>query len=178
MVWLKLTHVFGTTAPPLKIYNPPLSSPASVPPAKASHVCDGFTLQKECAATCAQSYGAKSSATELTTQMWHFDGFTNADTALLLPICITTTLWQCSDNTVAQTEKFNALDCTNSTVGETRVGSCAIGYELASGASLGALTRVSKNESVACLTGSLPACQVTALLNQHTPRVHWSEQGW
>ena len=66
-----------------------------------------------------------------------------------------------NDSTIAQTEKFDALDCTNSTVGETRVGSCAIGYELASGDSLRALTCVSKNESVACLTGSLPACQVT-----------------
>ena len=38
---------------------------------------------------------------------------------------------------------------------------CAIGYELASGDSLRALTCVRKNESVACLTGSLPACHVT-----------------
>ena len=38
---------------------------------------------------------------------------------------------------------------------------CATGYELASGDSLRALTCVSDNESVACLTGSLPACQVT-----------------
>ena len=106
----------------LKINNPPLTcssegSPASVPPARESHVCDGFTLQEECTATCAQSYGAKSSATALTTQVCHLDGFTNADTGLLLPICITTTLWQCSDSTAAQTEKFDALGCTNSTVG-------------------------------------------------------------
>ena len=38
---------------------------------------------------------------------------------------------------------------------------CAISHELVSGDSLRALTCVSKNESVACPTGSLPACQVT-----------------
>ena len=67
-----------------------------------------------------------------------------------------------NDSTVAQTEQFDALDCTNSTVGEIRVGSFALlAYELAFGDSLWALTRVSKNESVACLIGSLPSCQVT-----------------
>ena len=71
------------------------------------------------------------------------------------------TLLQCSDSPIAQTEKFDTLDCTNSTVGETCVVGCAAGYELASGDSLRALTCVSENESFACLTGSLPARQVT-----------------
>ena len=57
-------------------------SPASVPPAPASHDCDGFTLQEGRTATCAESYGAKSSATALTAQMCHFDGYTYADTRL------------------------------------------------------------------------------------------------
>ena len=38
---------------------------------------------------------------------------------------------------------------------------CALGYELGSGDSLIALTGVSENESVDCLTGSLPARLVT-----------------
>ena len=36
---------------------------------------------------------------------------------------------------------------------------CALGYEIVSGRRT--FTCVSENESVACLTGSLPACQVT-----------------
>ena len=118
---------------------------------------------------CRENHGAKSSATALTAQICHFDGYTYAVTGLLFTSCVTTTLWQCSDSTVAQTEKFDARDCTNSTVGETRVGSCAVGCELASGDSLRALTRVSKNESVACLTGSLPACQVTRCSTSTNP---------
>ena len=50
--------------------------------------------------------------------------------------------------THAQTEKFDALDCTNSTVGETRVGSCAIGYELAT---------VLERSRVSARTRALPA---------------------
>ena len=150
----------------LKINNSPRAcssecSLAFVPPASASHDCDGLTLQEERTATCAERYEAKSSATALTTQICHFDGYTNADTALQFSSCVTTTLLQCSDNPIAQTEKFDALDCTNSTVGETCVVGCATGFELASGDSLRALTCVSENESVAWLTGSLPACQVT-----------------
>ena len=83
--------------------------------------------------------------------------------------CVTTTLLQCSDSTIAQTEKFDALECTNPTVGETCVVGCAIGYELASGDSLGALTCVSEKESVACLTRSLPACQVTRCSTSTNP---------
>ena len=161
IVWLKLTRVWndGTS---LKITNPPFTcssecSLASVPPASASHHCNGLTLQEEGIAICAESYEAKSSAKALTTQICHFDGWTYADTVLPFPSCVTTTLLQCSDSTVARTEKFDALDCTNSTVGETCVVGCAVGYELASGDSLRALTCVSKNESVACLTGSLLA---------------------
>ena len=110
-----------------------------------------LTLQEECIATCAESYEAKSSATALTSQMCHFDGHTYADSGLQFSCCVTTTLSQCSDSPIAQTEKFEALDCTNLTVGKT----CAIGCGLASGGSL------SENESVACPTGSLHACQMT-----------------
>ena len=149
---------------PLKINNSLFTcssecSLASVPPAGASHDCNGPTLQE--AATCAESYEVKSSATALTTQICRIDGYTYADTGLPFPSCVTTTLLQRSVSTVAQTEKFDALDCTNSTVGETCVVGCAISYEHVSGDSLRALTCVSKKESVACLTGSLPACQVT-----------------
>ena len=80
-----------------------------------------------------------------------------------------TTLSQCSDSTITQTEKFDALDRTNSTVGGTCVVRCAAGYKLASGDSLRALTCVSENESVACLTGSWPACKVTRCLTSTNP---------
>ena len=79
------------------------------------------------------------------------------------PSCLTTTFLQCVDRTFAQTEKFDALDCTILTVGETCVvGGTPVGNELTYGDRLGALTCVSENESVACLTGSLPACQLTS----------------
>ena len=154
----------------LKIINPPLTcssecSLASVPPASASHDCDGLALQEECTAICAESFEAKSSATALTAQICHFGGYTYADTGLQFSSCVTTTLSQRSDSSTAQTEKFDALDCTNSTVGGTCIVGCATGYKLASGDSLRTLTCVSENESVACLTGSLPACHVTRCLN-------------
>ena len=63
------------------------------------------------------NYETKSSATALTAQICHFDGYTFADTGLQFPSCVTTTLLQCSDSPIAETEKFDALDCTNSTVG-------------------------------------------------------------
>ena len=105
----------------LKINNSPFTcssecSLASVPPASASHDCNGLALQEEGTATCAESYEVKSSATALTTQKCNFDG--NTDTGLLFPSCVTTTLLRCSDSTIAQNEKFDAVDCTNSTVGE------------------------------------------------------------
>ena len=158
----------------LKINDPPLTcssecSLASVPPASASHDCYGLALQGECTATCAESYEAKTSATALTAEICHFDGCTNADTGLQFSSCVPTTLSQCSDSFIAQTEKFDALDCTNSTVGGTCIVGCATGYKLASGDSLGALTCVSENESVACLTGSLPACQVTRCSTSTNP---------
>ena len=53
-----------------------------------------------------------------------------------------------TDSTTAQNEKFEALDCTNSTAGETCVVGCALGYELVSGDSLRTLTCVSENERV------------------------------
>ena len=114
-----------------KINNLPLTcssecSLASVPPASASHDCDGLVLQEECPATSAESSEAKSSETALTTQIYHFDGHSCADTGLQSP-CVTTNLLQCSDSTIAQNEKFDALDCTNSTVGETCVVGCAVG---------------------------------------------------
>ena len=159
----------------LKINNPPLAcssecSLASVPPAGASHDCGGLALQEELTATCAESYEAKSIATALTAQVCHFAGYTYADTGFQFPSCVTTTL-SCSDSTIAQTEKFDALDWTNSTVGGTCIVGCATGYELASGDSLRALTCVSESESVACPTGSLPACQVTrgSISTNHVP---------
>ena len=90
-----------------KIHNPPLTcssedSPASVPPASASHDCDDLVLQGECATLCAECYEAKSSATALTTQICHFNGYTYADAGCQFSICVTATLWQCSDSTVAQ----------------------------------------------------------------------------
>ena len=79
------------------------------------------------------------------------------------------TLSQRSDSTITQTEKFEALDWTNSTVGGTCVVGCATGCKLASGDSLRVLTCVSENESVACQTGSLPACQVTCCSTSTNP---------
>ena len=97
MVRLKLTRVCGTTAPPSKINNPPPlacsseCSLASVPPASASHDCDSLALQEECTANRAKSYEAKSNATALTGQICHFDGYTDANTGLQFPSCVTTT---------------------------------------------------------------------------------------
>ena len=159
MAWLKLTRVCGTTAPPLTCSSE--CSLASVPPATASHDCDGLAFKEECTATCAESYEAKSSAAAVTTQICHFDGCNYTDTSLQFPSCVTTTLLQCSDSTAAQNEKFDALVARTRRLARLGVVGCAAGYELASGDSLGALTCVSENESVACLTGSLPACQVT-----------------
>ena len=75
----------------LKINNPPFAcssecSLAFFPPASASHDGDGFTLQEEYTATCAERHWAKLSATALTTQMCHFDGYTFADTANRFPV--------------------------------------------------------------------------------------------
>ena len=134
---------------------------ASVPPASASHDCDGLAFAGRMHCQLRRELRGQSSVTALTAQICHFDGYTYADTALQLTSCVTTTLPQCSDSPIAQTEKFNALECTNSTVGETCVVGCAAGCGLASGDSLRVLTCVSENESVACLTRSLPACQVT-----------------
>ena len=72
-------HVWNDSTS-LNIDDPPRTcasedSPASVP-ASASHDCDGFTLQGKGTATCAESFGAKSSATALTTQVCHFYGCT------------------------------------------------------------------------------------------------------
>ena len=72
-------------------------------------------------------------------------------------------------NVSASLEKLNAPEGTNSTVGDTCVVGCAAGCELASGDSLGALTGVSENERVACLTGSLLACQVTRCSTSTNP---------
>ena len=105
MVWLTLTRVCGTTAPRSKLTSLLLRAhqSASVPPASASHDCDGVALQEECTDTCTESYEAKSSATTLTTQICHVDGWTYADTGLQFTSCVTTTLLQCSDSTIAQT---------------------------------------------------------------------------
>ena len=105
----------------------------------------------------------------MTAHICHFDGCTNADTGLQFFSCVSTTLSQCSDSSIAQTEKFDALDCTNSTVGGTCIVGCAAGYKLDSGDSLRALACVSENESVACLTGPLPACQVARCSTSTNP---------
>ena len=111
MVWLKLT-VCGTIARPSKLTillsraHQTECSLASVPPASASHDCNGLALQEEGTATFAESYEVKSSATALTTQICNFDGYT--DTGLLFTSCVTTTLLRCSDSTIAQNEKFDA----------------------------------------------------------------------
>ena len=166
MVWLKLTRVYGTTALPSKLTILLLCAHQNVvlPP---SHQQVPVTIvmvslcKKECTANCTESYEAKSSATALTGQICHVDGYTHADTGLQFPSCVTTKLSQCSDSPIAKTEKFDALDCTNLTVGGTCIVGYATGYKLASGDSLRSLTCVSENESVACLTGSWSACQVT-----------------
>ena len=80
---------------------------ASVPPASASHDCDGLSLQEECTATCAESCKAKLRATALTAQISHLDGCTYTDTGLQFPIGVTTTMLQCSDITIAQNEKLD-----------------------------------------------------------------------
>ena len=79
----------------------------------------------------------------------------------------------CSDVTLAQNGKFVALDCTNSSTGETCVVGCDLGYELVSGNSPRTLTGVSKNENVACLTGSLSACRVTRRSTCYQPWSNW-----
>ena len=71
---------------------------ASVPQASASHDCDGLTLQEDCTAISAENYEPKSSATALTTQICHFDGYTYDNTGLQFHSCVTTTLLQCSDS--------------------------------------------------------------------------------
>ena len=76
-------HGYGTTAPPSKFTILLLRAHQSaVLPPSPSNDCDGLPLQEECTATCAESYEAKSSATALTTQICHFDGYTFADTGL------------------------------------------------------------------------------------------------
>ena len=107
------------------------------------------------------SYEAKLRATVLTVQIRYFDGHARAAKALQFPSWITTTLLQCSDGTLVQNGKFDALDGTNSTAGETCVAGRDLGDEVVSGNSLGTLTVVSKNESLARLAGSLSACRVT-----------------
>ena len=165
-VWLKLTRVCGTSAPPSKltILHLRAHQSAVLPPShqQVQVAIATVSLCRKNALPLAQRAARPSwSATASTTQICHFDGYTHADTGLQFPSCVTTTLLQCSDSTIAQNEKLDAPDCTNSTVGESCVVGCAAGYELASGDSLRARTCVSENESVAFLTGSLHACQGT-----------------
>ena len=101
------------------------------------------TSQEECLAPCTESYKAKWRGTALTAK------------GLQFPRCVTTTLLRCSDSTLTQDEKFEALDRTNSKAGEICVVGCSLGSELVSGDSLRTPTCVSKNESVDCLTASL-----------------------
>ena len=63
--------------------------------------------------------------------------------------------------TLAQDERFEALDRKNSTAGEICVVGCFLGSELVSADSLRMLMCVSHKKNVDCLTGSLPACLVT-----------------
>ena len=101
MVRMRRTRVCGTTAPfprftillraTLSAASPPSDgSLASVPLARASHDCDGFTLQEEFPATCTKANEAKSKVTASTAQICHFDGCTCADTGWQFPICVTT----------------------------------------------------------------------------------------
>ena len=118
-------------------------------------------MQEEGTATCAERYEAKSSATALTVQICHFDGYTYADTGLPFFSCVTTTF--CCSVLTAPSLRSKCSTCLiarTRLLARTCVVGC-VGYELASGDSLRALTCVSKHESVACLTGSLLACQVT-----------------
>ena len=148
-----------------KIHNPFTHSSecslASVPPASASHDCDGLALQEEGTTTCADDCEAKLRVIASTTRTGHLDGYTSADVGWQFSVWVTTTVLLFFPSTPAQNKRLHALDCPNSTVGETCIVGCTTGYELASGDSLGALVCVSKNESIACLTGSLLACQVT-----------------
>ena len=178
MVWLKLTRVCGVTR---NLQYLPLTcssecSLASVSTVTASHDCDGLTLHDECTATCAQSYGTKLGATSLTTPICHFDGYTYADMGLQFTSCVTTTLLPCSDSTVAQAEKFDALDCTNSTVGDLRRGlrcwlrACFWRQSWSA--------HVCQRERERCLPNWGPACLPgDALLDQHKPCANWSERG-
>ena len=84
MVWLKLTHLCGTTAPPSKLTILLLGAHQNVvfPPFHQQVPFTIATVSLCCTAYCAESYEAKSSATALTAQICHFDGYTCADTGL------------------------------------------------------------------------------------------------
>ena len=97
----------------------------------------------------------------MTIQPRHFDGHPYAAKGWQFPSCNTKTLLQCSDGTLAQNGKFEALNGTNSTAGETCAVGCDLGDELVPGDGLRTHTYVRKNESVARLTGSLSVCRLT-----------------
>ena len=160
----------------LKFYNPHLTcssecSLASVTPATASHDCDGLPLQEERTATSAEGHGTKLGATTLTTQMCHFDGYTYADTGSQFSSCVTTALLQCSDSTIAQTEKFDALELARLA---SWVALLATSLLLAT---VFERSRVHR-ERERCLPNWVPACLPgDALLDQHKPCANWSERG-
>ena len=83
----------------------------------------------------------------------HPDGYTSADTWWQFTICVATTVLQCSDSTIAQNEKLDAPDRTNSTVNGTCVVGCPTGPELAPRNNLRALPSVSENDGIAFLAG-------------------------
>ena len=94
----------------------------------------------------------------LTAQICHFDGYTY----------VTTTLSQCSDSPIAQTEKFHALDCTNSIGLRCWLQAC-FGRQSQS-------AHVCQRERERCLPNWVLACLLgDALLDHHKPCANWNE---
>ena len=133
---------------------------ASVPPASASHDCNGLTLQEEGTATCAESYEAKSSATALPTQICHFD-----DTPTPIRVCRSPVASRrpcCSVLTAPSLRPKSSTRLIARTRLLARLASWgAISYELVSGDTLTAL-RERCCRVLACLPGD-------ALLDEHEP---------
>ena len=127
---------------------------ASVPPACGSHDCNGLVLQEEGTATFAECYEVKSSATALTTQICNFDGYTA--TGLLFSSCVTTTLLRCSDSTIAQNEKFDALGWAPDGTNWTSDDQCKVMYAADFTSSAGTVTGTLDVVNGSMAVGSLP----------------------
>ena len=78
---------------------------ASVLPASTGQDGDGLAFQEEGTATRTESYEAKSRVIASTTQTCHLDVYAFADTGWQFPICVTTTVLQCSTSTLAPQKK-------------------------------------------------------------------------